>query len=178
MNFGSGIDRKATSIPGFTGEHSMYAVFLHIAGLLNKHLSVTPLLYGSLGLGKRLSADLNADDIDVLIPEKYIQSEWDQLISIMNTAGYRLIDEHEHEFGNGNVTVAFAALEGLTSFAGIDIATIPIVEDGGNKFLLLTLYDYLKVYEASSKDGYRKNIKNKQDHIKISLIRKALADKK
>ena len=38
--------------------------FLHIAGLLNEQLSTTPLLYGSLGLERRLSADLNADDID------------------------------------------------------------------------------------------------------------------
>ena len=74
-----------------------YSEFLHIAGLLNVQLSVCPLLYGSLGLEKRLSVDLNAD--------------------------------------------------------------------------------YLKVYEASSKDGYRKNIKNKQDNIKISLIRKALESK-
>ena len=155
----------------------MYSVFLHIVNLLNEQLSVYPLLYGSLGLGKRLSADLNADDVDVLIPEKYIKSEWDKLISIMNAAGYCLADEHEHEFSNGNITIAFAALESLTSFAGIDISTIPIVEDEGNRFLLLELSDYLKVYEASSKDGYRKNVKNKQDNIKISLIKKALEDK-
>ena len=39
--------------------------FLHIAGLLNEQLLTTPLLYGSLGLERRLSADLNADDIDL-----------------------------------------------------------------------------------------------------------------
>ncbi len=155
----------------------MYSNFLHIAGIFNKQLSVYPLLYGSLGLEKRLSADLNADDIDILIPEKYIKSEWHKLISIMNADGYRLIDEHEHEFSNGSITVAYASLESLTPFAGIDISTIPIVEDEGCRFLLLELPDYLKVYEASSKDGYRKNVKNKQDNIKISLIRKALEDK-
>lgn len=47
--------------------------FLHIAGLLNEQLSTTPLLYGSLGLERRLSADLNADDIDVLILEKFLK---------------------------------------------------------------------------------------------------------
>ena len=74
--------------------------------------------------------------------------------------------------------MAYADLEGLTSFAGIDPANVPVIEDGGSRFLLLELSDYLKVYEASSKDGYRKNVKNKQDHIKKSLIRKALADER
>lgn len=155
----------------------MYTHFLQIAGLLGEQLSVYPLLYGSLGLEKRLSVDLNADDIDVLIPEKYITSEWNKLISVMNTAGYRLVDEHEHEFTDGDVTVAYAALESLTPFAGIDRSSIPVVRDGEISFLLLDLPDYLKVYEASSNDGYRKNVKNKQDNVKISLIRQALENK-
>ena len=95
----------------------------------------------------------------------------------MNVSGFHLIDEHEHEFSNGFNVVAFASIESLESFAGIDISFIPLIEDNGVKYLLLNLSDYLKVYEASSLDGYRKNIKNKQDNIKISLIKKALEDK-
>ena len=154
-----------------------YSEFLHIAELLNVQLSIYPLLYGSLGLEKRLSVDLNADDIDVLIPEKYIKTEWHKLKSIMNNDGYRLVDEHEHEFYNGSVTVAYASLESLKLFADIEISDIPLVEDKGAKYLLVELPDYLKVYEASSKDGYRKNVKNKQDNIKIALIKKALENK-
>lgn len=154
-----------------------YTTFLHICRLLNEQLSVRPLLYGSLGLERRLSADLHSDDIDVLVPEKYIKSEWDRLLSLMNTAGYRLVDEHEHEFNNGSVTVAYASLENLKTFADIEISGIPLTEDNGARYLLLELPDYLKVYEASSKDGYRKNVKNKQDHIKIALIKKALGEK-
>ena len=47
-----------------------YAEFLRVASLLNRELGVTPLLFGSLGLERRLHMDLNADDIDVLIPER------------------------------------------------------------------------------------------------------------
>ena len=39
---------------------------------------------------------------------------------------------------------------------------------------MLELEDYLKVYTASSKDGYRRDIKNKNDVRKIELINKAL----
>jgi len=38
----------------------------------------------------------------------------------------------------------------------------------------LSLEQYLKVYTASSKDGYRMNVKNKQDTEKIGLIRMLL----
>lgn len=165
-------------IQNLTEEYVMYSSFLHIAGLLNEQLSTYPLLYGSLGLEKRLAVDLNADDVDVLIPEKYIKAEWNRLVSIMSAEGYRLVDEHEHEFSNGSVTVAFASLESLTPFAGIDVSSIPVMMDEGKSFLLLELPDYLKVYEASSKDGYRKNVKTQQDSFKISLIRKALEDKR
>ena len=103
-----------------------YSEFLHIAALLNGKLSVCPLLYGSLGLEQRLCTDLHADDIDVLIPEKYLHDEWHTLISLMDADGYRLADEHEHAFDNGSVTVAFASIEDLVPFAGIDISAIPI----------------------------------------------------
>ena len=63
--------------------------FLHIAGLLNEQLSTTPLLYGSLWLERRLSADLNADDIDVLILEKFLKDEWCRLVDLMEAAGER-----------------------------------------------------------------------------------------
>ena len=155
----------------------MYSGFIHIAGLLNDRFSVLPLLYGSLGLEQRLSVDLRADDIDVLLPKKYLKDDWSKLTALMEYAGYRLIDEHEHEFSNGTVTVAYAILESLPSFAGIDISDIPVIEDCGVRYLLLELSDYVKVYEASSKDGYRKNVKNKQDNEKIALIKEALADK-
>ena len=42
----------------------------------------------------------------------------------------------------------------------------------------MTLPDYLRVYEVSSKDGYRKNVKHKQDDRKIALIRNALNEAK
>ena len=152
----------------------MYSKFIYIAKLINERFSVYPLLYGSLGLEKRLSVYLNADDIDILLPEKILKSEWQELIGLMNDNSYRLVDEDEHEFNNGEVAVAYADLESLSQFAGVKVPDIPLVEDAGAKYLLLELADYLKVYEASSKDGYRKDVKNKQDNIKINLIKEAL----
>ena len=128
--------------------------FLHIADLLNEQLLTTLLLYGSLGLERRLSADLNADDIDVLILEKFLKDEWCRLVDLMEADGYRFIDLREHEFRKEDVTVAHAAPENLPVFAGVDISRVPVIEADGSLFLPLELPDYLKVYETSAEDGY------------------------
>ncbi len=121
--------------------------FLHIAKYLDKKLNVVPLLFGSLGLEQRLGTYLNADDIDVLIPEIFLYDRWDSIVRIMEENGYALYDAHEHAF-----------------------------EENGVRYLLLDLWDYLKVYTASLKDGYRKNVKNKNDQQKIDLINQALSE--
>ena len=151
--------------------------FLYIAKLLNERLHIVPLLFGSLGLEERLHADLDADDIDVLIPEAFLNEKWDSVVSIMNGNGYVLYDLHEHAFEKAGLSFAFASIESLENFAGVDTSKIPIVEEIGVRYYLLDLQDYLKVYTASSKDGYRKNIKNKKDEQKIKLINKVIDNK-
>ena len=151
-----------------------YRQFLVIAKHINLQLNVKPLLFGSLGLERRLRADLNADDIDVLLPEHYLHDGWVELCSLMESLGYELYDLHEHAFVKEACSVAFASIEGLAPFAGVDIATIPTVSDSGAEYLLLGLPDYQKVYKASSKDGYRVNKKEKKDNEKLALISKAL----
>lgn len=148
--------------------------FLHIAKLLNTKLDITPLLYGSLGLEKRLDINLNADDIDVLIPQIYLNEQWQNLFALMADNGYSLVDLHEHTFQKHGIKVAFANIESLPTFANVDITKISKIIEHGAAYHLLELPDYLKVYTASSKDGYRKNIKNKQDQEKIDLIKCAL----
>ena len=148
--------------------------FLYIAKLFNEKLHIVPLLFGSLGLEQRLHTNLNADDIDVLIPEAFLNEKWNSVVALMNDNGYVLYDLHEHAFEKSGLSLAFASIESLTPFAGIDPAKIPVIEEMGVRYYLLDLQDYLKVYMASSTDGYRKNIRNKKDEQKIELINKAL----
>lgn len=152
--------------------------FLNISKLFNEKLNVAPLLFGSLGLEQRLGIDLNADDVDALIPEVFLGEKWDSVMELMRSSGYELYDLHEHAFEKSGLSVAFAGLESLAPFAGIDIEKIPTVEEDGIRYRLLDLEDYLKVYTASSKDGYRKQVKNKKDGEKIELIKKALEKRK
>ncbi len=149
--------------------------FLQIAKKLNEKFKVTPLLFGSLGLEQRLQTNLNADDIDVLIPEMFLKEKWSDIVETMAENGYSLYDTHEHAFKNSDLSIAFASIENLVPFAGIELAKIPIVAEMDVQYYLLDLQDYLKVYTASSKDGYRRDIKNKNDIQKINLINQALS---
>lgn len=148
--------------------------FTEIAKQFNEKLGIEPLLFGSLGLEQRLGTDLNADDIDVLIPEIFLNEKWDGIVKIMSENGWRLYDIHEHAFEKNGISIAFAAIESLAPFAGVDLEKIPVIDEGGVRYKLLDLGDYLKVYMASLKDGYRKNVKNKNDQLKIDLINQAL----
>ncbi len=151
-----------------------YSEFLRIATLLNTRLNLKPLLFGSLGLEVRLGVSLNADDIDILIPKRYLHADWGKVMDLMIADGYALSNAEEHEFVKDDIRVAYAAIEDLKPFAGVDITSIPEVRDDGVIYLLLELPEYLKVYEASSKDGYRRDVKNKQDQKKIELIQEAM----
>ena len=150
-----------------------YSEFLSVAAKINGALHMTPLLYGSLGLEQRLGVSLASDDIDVLLPQRALNAGWQRLITVMEQLGYTLLDEKEHEFVKGDFRVAYAPLEDLEPFAGVDIRMIPLIRENGISYYLPELQDYLRVYEASSRDGYRKNVKNKQDRQKIDLILKA-----
>ena len=145
--------------------------FFSNAKLLFQTFEITPLMYGSLGLEYLTGEDLHADDIDILIPKAFLLEGWDEFKTMLEYDGYVLIDEHEHTFEKDGVHYSYAQIEELEPFAGISAAEIEESESENVRFKLLSLEQYLKVYTASSKDGYRMNVKNKQDTEKIELIR-------
>ncbi len=143
--------------------------------MLNDKFNIVPLLYGSLGLEVLTYSTLDADDIDILIPGAFVTGDrWNEFKCFLESHGYVLTDEHEHTFCKDGVDYSYAPIEGLKEFAGIDIPDIEIRNIEGVEFMLLSLAQYLKVYEKSSLDGYRMNVKEKQDKKKIELIRKQL----
>ena len=144
--------------------------FFENARLLQEKMQIVPLLYGSLGLEYLTKENLGADDIDILIPEIYLAEQWSVFRAMLERNGYRLIDVHEHTFEKDGIHFSYACLEELEPFTGISESDIAIFEANHIQFRLLTLEQYLKVYTASSKDGYRMNVKEKKDQEKIDLI--------
>ena len=148
--------------------------FLENARLLSDKLGIVPLLYGSLGLEYLTGDALDADDIDILVPRVCITERWHEFKAVLEEHGYVLVDEHEHTFVRDGVAYSYADIEDLESFAGINAEDIEMREVDGVRFLLLSLEQYLAVYQKSSKDGYRVNVRQKKDADKIRFIESKL----
>ena len=149
--------------------------FFGNAKLLSDSFGIVPLMYGSLGLEYLTGKNLNADDIDILIPKTFVTDRWDEFQAVLEKAGYALIDEHEHTFEKDGIHYSYAQIEELEAFAGIPVPQIQTLENNGVQFKLLSLRQYLNVYTASANDGYRINTKNKKDSEKIALIQELLS---
>ncbi len=151
--------------------------FFENAKLLNEKFGIVPLLYGSLGLEFITNENLNADDIDILIPEVFVAERWNEFNSFLASEGYILLDEREHTFEKNGILYSYASIEELKSFAEIELSDIEQLCSDGIKIKVLSLKQYLKVYRASAKDGYRVTVREKKDNDKIAFIEKQLKTK-
>ena len=151
-----------------------FNLFLENTRFLSDKFSMVPLLYGSLGLEYLTDDDLSADDIDILVPRVFITERWHEFKALLEAQGYVLADEHEHTFVCDGVSYSYADIEDLESFAGINTEDIEMYEADGVSFLLLSLEQYLAVYRQSSQDGYRVNVRQKKDAVKIRFIESKL----
>ena len=159
--------------------NSKFNYFLKNAKELYETFNIVPLLYGSLGLEVLTNTDLNSADIDILIPEIYIEGkEWKNFKNYLEENGYILIDEEVQKSNDNKIkevlTSDLESIENLKEFAGIDIMYINKYNSDNIYYLLLSLDQYLKVYKKSSQDGYRMNKKEKKDNEKINFIVKCL----
>jgi hypothetical protein len=150
------------------------ALFFENAKLLEAEFGIIPLMYGSLGLEYITNENLNSDDIDILIPNVFITEKWNTFKDFLFKNGYVLIDAHEHTFQKDDSFYSYASIEELEDFAKINLADIEIKSDFGARFKVLSLEQYLKVYTASAKDGYRVNVRKKKDNDKILFIKSLL----
>ena len=151
-----------------------FNLFLENARFLSDKFDIVPLLYGSLGLECLTGDDLNADDIDILVPRIFITQRWHEFKVLLEAQGYDIADEYEHTFVRDGVAYSYADIEDLEPFAGINTEDIEMYEADGVSFLLLSLEQYLAVYRQSSKDGYRVNVRQKKDADKIRFIESKL----
>ena len=61
--------------------------FLENAEMLNDNFNIVPLLYGSLGLEVLTNSSLNADDIDILIPQVFVTGDkWKEFKAFLETS--------------------------------------------------------------------------------------------
>lgn len=98
--------------------------FLENAKFLFREFGIMPLMYGSLGLEYITGEYLNVDDIDILIPEAFLQGRWPEFRAVWEKWDYILIDEREHTFQKDGIAYAYAPIEELQAFAEIPVCQI------------------------------------------------------
>lgn len=163
-------------------KNDKFNAFLQIAEKLNE-LNIIPLLMGSVGLEMVTGKSWDAQDLDIhipgdkrgwLVPPELNIDQWETIVKMMHSMGYRLIDLHEHEFTKDGLSVEFGIIDTLPSFAGVQLKNVKMQQLGEVKYYLLNAAQYLKVYESSSKDSYRANNNNNKDMGKIDFLKRML----
>ncbi|MRG86033.1 phosphoribosylanthranilate isomerase [Salinibacillus xinjiangensis] len=152
--------------------------FIKIAKKLNDN-EIIPLLMGSVGLEIITGKDWDAQDLDIHVPGDHRGWEvppelsiynWEDIVQIMNSMEYRLIDLHEHEFCKDGLSVEFGIIDTLPDFAGVQLEDLEMHQWGDVKYYLLNPEQYLRVYKSSSKDRYRADQNNNKDFKKITFL--------
>lgn len=159
--------------------HQKFNEFIEVARKLNG-MGITPLLMGSVGLEVVTEKSWDAQDLDIHVPgdkrgwevppETSIHN-WNDIVKVMNSKGYTLIDLHEHEFSKDGLSVEFGIIDTLPDFAGVRMEDLEMHQKGEVKYYMLSPEQYLRVYEASSKDSYRADKNNHKDMGKIEYLK-------
>ncbi len=137
-------------------------------------MNIVPVLYGSLGLEIVTGIDFSPQDIDILVPKRFLDENWPLLMETMEKLGYTQIDLHEHKFKKSDIEIGFAFEEHLLPFARIHYNKLEIITDQNVSYKLLSEEEYLLVYKQSVKDSYRRTKNNNKDLKKIEILEKIL----
>jgi len=137
-----------------------YKIFQKVTATLNS-VEIIPIIFGSFGLNMVIGSHFKANDIDFLVPSRFIKEEWIKLKSIIQDLGFKLIDEKEHEFEKDGEVVAFAKQTDLDELVKINPEDLKIRELEGVKFKELSARQYLACYKTLQRDTYRRKKKVK-----------------
>jgi hypothetical protein len=119
-------------------DNNKFDEFIKIAKKLND-IEIIPLLMGSVGLEVVTGKSWDAQDLDIHIPGDKRGWEvppelsifnWDDVMKIMKSMGYSLINLHEHEFSKEGLSVEFGIIDTLPDFAGVQLKDLELHQKG------------------------------------------------
>lgn len=151
-----------------------FGVFVEVTGVLNSHLNITTIPFGSLGVNKLVGWEVTpVGDIDILIPDEYLKQEQIKLRTSLEQLGFGFKDQGEHEFRfqRGDQTVAFASELGLYELPNFRMEDLTLTEEFGIKFRQLTRCHYDDLYTFLLTCDWRQS-KRAADLARIEAIRR------
>lgn len=134
---------------------------------------IGPILYGSLGVSVYLGDFKQFGDVDLLVDAPWVAERWPQLVGIMNNEDFKLVDPKEHEFEDGDGTKVAFADRSILQRDGVITSEEEIVSKKVGDLVIrtLTAHAFIRAYEFSKKDGYRRDVRQKNDDRIIDLLR-------
>jgi phosphoribosylanthranilate isomerase len=126
-----------------------FTTFLEIATALNKE-NITPTISGSLGVFRIIGQLDEIGDIDIIIPNKNLVDEFENLVKIMKKIGYKQDKDFPHEFSKGKGQIGFEPESDLEELK-INNRKSKITTINGIKFKELSPKDYLLIYSRNLK---------------------------
>ncbi len=149
-----------------------FRIFLKIAKNLNCFLNITPIVYGSLGLYRIIGEHGRCEDIDILIPNEFVNERWNELIEVMERMGFKLGNEDKREFMCDSGAIAFLEQNDLIRRINLYPDTLIAHSINNIKFKELSIENYLAAYKFMVQDEHREKEKKKSDQEKADLIEK------
>ncbi|MFH1667716.1 MAG: hypothetical protein ABH884_01660 [Candidatus Komeilibacteria bacterium] len=146
-----------------------WEVFLEVTKLLNQRFDLQPILYGSLGVQKIIGEFTEAADVDFMIESKYLIDQWPEFMATIESIGFKMIDEHEHEFVRDNIAIAFGDQVDFKKW-DINPQSFEITDVEGIEFREVSAEQYLMFYQAKYSDQYRRQKKGAADDEKIRRL--------
>lgn len=134
-----------------------------------KERNIKPIVYGSFGVSIYLGNFKDFEDVDLLIEDEFINNKWEEFKKLLESEGFYLTSEKEHEFELDGKKVGFASKDILIRDKIINNFS-ELVQYKNKKAFTLTLEGFLKAYQFSVKDGYRINTRGKKDQDIIEKL--------
>lgn len=149
-----------------------FQVFLEVAMAINERFRIIPMLYGSLGLERRINANLKVNDVDIIVPERYLSKYWEKLYDLMIKIGFNLCDICDFTFERAGVKIKFYSFESMLELANVHKTKNPR-EKAPVEYYLLDVNEYLTVYKATNENGkYDEKIQLIENVLKRDEIHK------
>jgi hypothetical protein len=146
--------------------------------MLRSH-DIEPVVYGSTGASLYLGPFKTLNDVDLLLDDPWLGERWAELQEFLREAGFRLIDEREHEFEDSHGRSPSFARKSILLRDKIlhtfdDLVT---VQTHSGRLTTLSPLGFLRAYEFSARDGYRKDMRGKKDEDVIVLLKSYIRHK-
>ena len=128
--------------------------FREIVTALNRQYRIVPVLYGSLGLSRLMPGEITVNDIDILVPDEYLENRWDELRDTVKALGYTLMSVTDRQFERTGQQVQFAPISDLDDI-DLELKDLVITEEKHACYYELDLEQYRAVYEFCLADDER-----------------------